>query len=331
MKGIIIKKYGDAEVLTYTSDLEAPQVGKYQVLVENYAAGLNPHDIYLRNGALASLLSDPLPIVPGLDIAGKVAAVGTGVRTLKVGDDVYGMMDAQEELAPTGFAKTGAYAEFCVTREDTLSRMPQNISFVEAASIPLVGLTAYQALVKKVQVKSGQKILINGASGGVGSMALQLANHWGLHTTAVCSQRTSDFVSTLHPHKIIDYQVTDFTQEGVQYDIIFDVVGNQSFEACQASLTANGVYISNVPTPNTFLAYQNPSLETKYGFHKRNKYNWVIPNGEDLAAITLLIEQDIVKPVVNKVFQIAEADKAHRYAEAHEAQGKIVLKIHKNG
>ncbi|MDN5214769.1 NADP-dependent oxidoreductase [Fulvivirgaceae bacterium BMA12] len=327
MKGIIIKAYGGVDVLVSTSDLPTPEFGKNQLLIENYAAGLNPHDLYLRRGLLSSLLNEELPIVPGLDIAGKVVAVGSDVTTFKEGDRVYGMMDANEQFSPTGFAKTGAYAEFCVTREETLSPTPESISFTEAASIPLAALTAYQAIVKSADAVSGQKILINGASGGVGSMAIQIARQFGLDTVAVCSKESDSFVRSLNPGKIIHYDVTDFTSQRERYDIIFDVVGNKDFAACEAHLTPDGIYISNVPNENTFMAYQNPDLEETYGFHRRNRYNWVIPEGKDLKAITQLIDQGSLKPVVNRVFDLEHAAEAHHYVENNKARGKTVLNI----
>ncbi len=327
MKGIIIKAYGGVDALVPTSDLPTPEFGKNQLLIRNYAAGLNPHDLYLRQGLLSAVLNEKLPIIPGLDIAGKVVAVGSDVTTLKEGDPVYGMMDASEQLSPSGFAKTGAYAEFCVTREDTLSITPESISFTEAASIPLATLTAYQAIVKTAEAASGQSILINGASGGVGSMAIQIAHQLGLRTIAVCSKETDNFVRSLNPGKIIHYDTTDFTSQKERYDIIFDVVGNKNFATCESHLTPDGIYISNVPNENTFMAYQNPELEETYGFHRRNKYNWVIPNGKDLKAITQLINQGSLKPVVNRVFDLEHAAEAHHYVENNKARGKTVLNI----
>ena len=327
MKAIVIEAYGTAEVLKPATNLLIPEIGENQVLIENYAAGVNPHDIYLRAGALSAFLNGKFPIIPGLDIAGKVAAIGSEVKTFKPGDYVYAMMDANKRLSSTGFAKTGAYAEFSITREDTLSEMPKNVSFMEAASIPLVALTAYQAIVGRAEAKKGQRILINGASGGVGSMSIQLANHLGLETVAVCNTETDSFVSALKPHRIIHYDTTDFTTQGEKYDIVFDIVGNKSFDVCAPCLTTEGIYISNVPNENTFKAYQNPHLEKQYGFHSRNKYNWVVPQGKDLMEITRLINQGAVKPVVSKVFNMDDASQAHHHLETGNAKGKIVLAI----
>ena len=327
MKAVVIKKYGEAEVLEVKSKINSPKIKKNQVLVDNYAASINPHDLYLRRGMLASVLETDSPIIPGLDIAGKIAAIGESVTKFSVGQNVYAMMDANDEFAASGFAKTGAYAEYSVTREDTLSLMPNILSFVEAASIPLVTLTAYQAIVKKLNARQNQKILINGASGGVGCAAIQIAHYMGLEVTAVCSEGTHNFVKSLNPMKIIHYEHFDFTKSDEKYDIIFDVVGNRNYEACQGNLTETGAYISNVPSERTFAAYQNPHNEEEYGFHKKNKYNWVIPSGKDLAEITSIINGGYLKPMIDKVFNFNEVIKAHEYVENSIPQGKNVLVI----
>ncbi len=330
MKSIILEEFGNTEVLKLSTNNKIPSINKNQILVENYSAAINPHDLYLRAGYLSPILGENFPITPGLDIAGKVIAVGENVNKFNIGDRVYGMMDANPEFAQSGFAQTGAYAEYIVTREDTLSIIPENLTFDEAASIPLVGLTAYQALIKKVKAKKEQKLLINGASGGVGSIAIQIANQIQLETTAVCHSTKNDFVSSLNPTSILHYDKEDFTASKMKFDIIFDVVGNKSFELCEQNLSENGIYISNVPTESTFKAYQNRSQEEKYGFNSKNMYNWVIPLGEDLDKISELIGKGIIKPLVNKVFNLEEVTEAHNYAESGIATGKIVLSIKKD-
>ncbi|WP_350284770.1 NADP-dependent oxidoreductase [uncultured Croceitalea sp.] len=327
MKAVMITQYGGPEVLTVKRDINIPKIEKNQVLIENYAAGLNPHDIYLRKGILASVIDDHLPIIPGLDIAGKIVATGESVTKFSVGQNVYAMMDSNNEFAKTGFAKTGAYAAYCTTREDTLSLMPNNLSYVEAATIPLVYLTAYQAIVKKLNAEKGQKILINGASGGVGCAAVQIAHYIGLEVSAVCSMHANNFMRSLNPTKIIHYEHADFTKSSEKYDIIFDVVGNKNYEVCRNNLTATGTYISNVPTNETFAVYHNPSDSEKYGFHKKNKYNWVTPSGNDLSKITSIINQGHIVPIINKVFNIDEVAKAHKHMETGISKGKNVLKI----
>ncbi|WP_437397925.1 NADP-dependent oxidoreductase [Flagellimonas lutimaris] len=326
MKSISIIVYGGPEELIINPETPVPHVADNQILVENYAAGINPHDMYLRGGFLAPFIGENFPIIPGLDIAGKVIQIGKKVQKFKIGDLVYGMMDSNEKFSRTGFAQSGAYAEFCVTREDTLSLKPEILSFEEAASIPLAALTAYQAL-RKCNPESGKTILINGASGGVGSMAVQIAKHYGLHVTAVCSEASDSFVTTLKPDSILHYDKIDFTSLKNKYDIIFDVVGNKSFELCQSHLTDNGTYISNVPNEKTFLAYQNPSEAEAYGFNVKNQFNWVLPSGADLEEISRLIEEGIIKPVVHKKFTLEEATSAHTYFDENKVNGKLVLSI----
>ena len=327
MKAVRVNSYGTYEVLEFVENLPVPKILPNQVLTDNYAVGLNPHDIYLRKGVLAGILKERLPIIPGLDIAGKIVKVGKDVEKFKVGDMVYGMMDANTTFSSTGFAKTGGYAEYSVTREDTLSLIPKGISTTEAASIPLVALTAYQALVKKAGVQANQKILINGASGGVGSMAIQIANYLDLKVTAVCHSYTNEFVSGLHPQKIINYDVKDFTTESTEYDIIFDIAGNKSYDLCKDNLSETGLYISNVPNENTLKAYQSPEKENKFGFHEKNKYNWVLPSGEDLEEISQLIMSGHVRPVVTKIFDFHAVQEAHQYMEQNIAKGKVILNL----
>ena len=327
MKAVVIKEYGEAEVLQVQNNVSYPRIEENQVVIENYAAGINPHDLYLRKGMLAPILDYGPPLIPGLDIAGKIVDIGEAVSNYSIGQNVYGMMDANAKFAKSGFAKTGAYAEYSVTRADTLSLMPHNLSFVEAASIPLVSLTAYQAIVKKVNAKQNQRILINGASGGVGCAAMQIAKHIGLEITAVCSERTNSFVESFHPSRIINYEHSNFTETREKYDIIFDVVGNKDFESCLNNLTETGIYISNVPSSNTFEAFQNPDEEEKYGFNENNKYNWVIPSGKDLAEISKMVNGGHLKATINKVFDIDRVKEAHEYTENSIPKGKNVLSI----
>ena len=329
MKRIVINQFGGTEVLTLETSKEQPSIQDNQVLVENYATSINPHDLYLRRGFLKEILGENFPIVPGLDIAGKIVDIGENISNFKIGDRVYGMMDSNIEFSKSGFAQTGSYSDYLVTREDTLSIIPANLTFEEAGSIPLVALTAYQAIIKKVKAKKEQKILINGASGGVGSIAIQIANQLGLEITAVCHSSKNDFVNSLKPNHIVHYDVLDFTKLEVKFDIIFDVVGNKNFELCEKNLTENGIYISNIPTENTIMAYQNPSEEEKFGFNTRNMFNWVVPLGKDLDKISELISKGVIKPLVNKVFNLNEVREAHKYAESNIATGKIVLSIKK--
>ncbi|MEM6813024.1 MAG: NADP-dependent oxidoreductase [Bacteroidota bacterium] len=327
MKAVVIEEYGEAEVLKVQNSISYPKVEKNQVLIENYAAGINPHDLYLRKGILEPILDYGLPLIPGLDIAGKVVKIGEAVTDFSLGQNVYGMMDANANFSKSGFAKTGAYAEYCVTRADTLSPIPHKLSFIEAASIPLVTLTAYQAIVKKVKAKENQRILINGASGGVGCAAMQISQYIGLDMTVVCSESSNSFVESFCPSNIINYEHSDFTGTKEKYDIIFDVVGNKDYVTCRTNLTKTGVYISNVPSSQTFDAFQNPGEEEKYGFNENNKYNWVIPSGKDLMEITRMIDEGHIKAKINRVFDIENVREAHEFTESSIPKGKNVLSI----
>ncbi|WLR42986.1 NAD(P)-dependent alcohol dehydrogenase [Bacillus carboniphilus] len=210
MRGVIIERYGNADVLMYTSNLAIPKVEENQVLIKNFAVSVNPLDWKIRNGNLKWVTGKRFPIVLGHDLSGTIVKVGSKVTKFQEGDQVFCMMDANQKFSKTGFAKSGAYAEYSVTREDTLSIKPASLSPINAASVPLAALTAYQAIVKKANLQEGQRILINGASGGVGMFAIQLAKVRGAHVTCVCSEENFPLVSKLGADECIDYKKGKF-------------------------------------------------------------------------------------------------------------------------
>ena len=189
MKAIVIKEFGSVDVLQYVDNYPQPVMADNQVLLKVYAAGINPLDWKIRQGQLKALLGSKFPLILGNDASGVVVAVGKLVRDFKVGDEVFCLLDANQRASWTGFAKSGAYAEYAVTRADTLAHKPKNITHQQAASIPLAALTAYQVLMHRAHIKQGDKVLINGASGGVGLFALQIAKALGANVTAICSER----------------------------------------------------------------------------------------------------------------------------------------------
>ena len=240
MKAIVIRGYGAAEVLQY-EDVEKPKIQPEQLLVKVHASSVNPIDWKTRKGMLSILTGNKFPLILGFDVAGEVVEVGSQVTRFKVGDAIYGS---------TSFPG-GAYAELAVVTESLAAPKPKNMSYEEAATVPLAALTALQALRDLGNIKSGQTVLINGASGGVGVFAVQIAKALGAEVTGVCSSKNLDLVKSLNADLVIDYTQQDFTQGNVQYDMIFDAVAKRSFSDSRKVLKPNGVYVSTLPTPGS--------------------------------------------------------------------------------
>jgi NADPH:quinone reductase-like Zn-dependent oxidoreductase len=264
MKAIIISRYGSPEVLQY-EDVETPQIRPEQLLIKVHASSVNPIDWKTRKGMLSILTGNRFPLILGFDVAGEVLEVGSQVTRFKVGDAIYGS---------TNFPG-GAYAEFTVVSENLAAHKPINMTYEQAATVPLAALTALQALRDLGNVKSGQKVLINGASGGVGIFAVQIAKVLGAEVTGVSSSKNLDFVKSLNADLVIDYTLQDFTEGNVQYDIIFDVVAKRVFSDCRKVLKPNGVFISTLPNPDVILQIALtaflPGQKVKFVLEKPNK------------------------------------------------------------
>lgn len=323
MKAVIINRFGASDVLEINNNLPQPVVNDNQVMVNVKAAGVNPLDWKIRKGMLRMILGANFPMVLGNDAAGVIVKCGRRVKDFKVGDNVYCMLDPSKKPSFFGFAKTGSYAEYAVTREDTLSLMPKTLSYEEAASIPLCGLTAYQVLVNKVKLEKGSKILINGASGGVGVFATQIAKALGAEVTAVCGTKNVELMKKLGADRVIDYTKHNFLELPDKYDVCYDIVVGITYRESKKVLTDNGVYISNLASPIfVFL----PFLRRVKLFKKRT-FAWVEPCGEDLQRISEMINKGQIRPVIDKVFSIDEVRSAHEHSENGKVAGKIVLKL----
>ncbi len=325
MKAIVINQYGGSEVLEYKEDIPVPKCGANQVLISVKASSINPLDWKTRAGDLRYILNSNFPLILGNDVSGTIVKVADDVEGFSVGDDVYCMLDANIKPSLNGFAKSGGYAEYAVTRAGTLCMKPQCLSHVEAAAVPLAALTAYQSLSHIAKIQIGQKVLINGASGGVGLFAVQIAKAFGAEVVAVCSERNKALLLDLGADSVIDYRKTDFTQSGTQYDVVYDVVSNKSFKECRNVLTNTGVFIYNVPSLYSLISPLFYPLACAFGRKKRLRHAWVKSSGEDLKAIRQLIEEKKVRPVVGSVFSLAEAMRAHDAGEGSKSHGKIVL------
>jgi len=313
MKAVLYRRLGGPEVLEYT-DVPEPVIGHRQLLLRVHATAVNPVDWKFRKGT-PRIPFLPLPRIPGSDIAGEIVRVGTSVTRFQSGEAVYGM------LSP--LSSRGGCAEFAAVPEGNVARKPKNLSFVEAAAVPLAGLTALKALRDLGRIARGQAVLINGASGGVGSFAVQIARLYGAEVTAVTSRKNLEFVRTLGAHHAIDYATEDFTAAPSRYDIIVDAVGNRSFGRCRAALRPGGIYLSTLPALSTVLGMvAGPLLGGK-----RARLVNLWPNGKELEQLTAWIEAGQLRPQIDRVLPLAKTAEAHALSEAGHARGKIVIDV----
>jgi NADPH:quinone reductase-like Zn-dependent oxidoreductase len=238
VKAILTEKYGDVDVLKL-HEMEKPAIQENEILVQVHAFSINPVDWKIRRGDLKLLAGRKPPRILGGDYAGVVAEVGKQITDYKIGDEVFGMVNA---------FKGGTYAEFVRVKKEEIGLKPQNLNFEEAASLPLVSLTAYQSLVDQGQLQPGHHVLINGCSGGVGLSGLQIAKALDSRVTGVCSARNFELAKEMGADHIIDYTKEDVLQEKNVYDIFFDAVGNQSFSQAKETLKPHGIYVTTLPS-----------------------------------------------------------------------------------
>ena len=314
MKAIVYHNYGSPDVLK-CEEIEKPTAGDDEVLIEVRAASVNPLDWHFVRGIpyflrMMAGLSKPRSTRLGVDLAGKVEAVGRNVTRFKPGDEVFG----------TGH---GAFAEYACSRENKLALKPARLTFEQAAAVPVAAITALQGLRDKGQIQDGQKVLINGAAGGVGTFAVQIAKSLGAHVTGVCSARNVDMVRSIGADHVIDYIKEDFAQKGQRYDLILDNVGNRSFSDCRRVMIAKGILVSNGG-----------------GSLKENEGSWLGPITGSIAALALspfmsqkmvtilasvtttdltalkeLMDAGKVTPVIDRCYTLSEVPEAIRYLE----------------
>lgn len=311
MKAVTINRYGSIDVLAY-SDIEQPQITPNQLLVKIHATSINPFDWKIRQGQLQLLSGFNFPIVLGSDLSGVVLEVGEAVENFEPGDEIYTFINP---------LVGGAYAEYAAVPANTAALKPKNMTYSQAAAVPIAGLTAFQGLLDLGQIRPGQKVLINGASGGVGTFALQIAKAMKAEVIGVCSSNNITLVESLGANRVIDYNQIDFTQESEQYDIIFDAVGKETFSACENVLKSEGIYISTLPTVENLA----PTFFTLFVPGKKSKLVLAQPNPRDLIAIRELIEDGLVKSIIDRTYKLAEIAEAHAYSEMGHAAGKIVV------
>ena len=312
MKAVVIRRYGAAEVLQY-EDVEQPKIEPTQLLVKVRASSVNPIDWKIRQGMLSLIIGNKFPKILGFDVAGDVVEVGSGVTRFKPGDPIYGS---------TSFPG-GGYAEFAAIPENLATLKPTNLSYEEAAAVPLAALTALQALPDQGNIQTGQTVLINGAAGGVGIFAVQIAKALGAVVTGVSSTKNLDLVKSLGADRVIDYTQQDFAEDTAQYDIIFDAVGKRSLSETKKVLKPNGVYITTVPSPKVLLE----SVLTAFLPGRKAKFLFEKPNAKDLLFLKELIEAGKIRAVIDRTYPLQELAAAHGYSETGRAVGKIAIAV----
>lgn len=312
-KAVVIHRYGAAEEMRL-ADVRQPVIRPYQMLVKVFATSLNPIDWKIRQGQVRLLTGNTFPMILGFDVSGEVVQVGDRVTRFRPGDAIYAQLSG---------LPGGAYAEYAAVSEQVAALKPGNMTHVEAAAVPLAALTALQALRDLGRLEVGQTVLINGASGGVGTFAVQIAKALGADVTAVCRGKNAELVKQLGADRVIDYTRQDFTQEAIQYDIVFDVVGQRSLSNCKPVLQPKGIYITTQPYPKNYWQ----SLLTRFTSGPSYKVVVVKPSGDDLAYLKVQIEAGRIRSVIDRTYPLSEAAAAHAYSETGRAVGKIVLTI----
>lgn len=332
MKAFIMDRYGKADVLR-AGEAPEPVLRDDDVLVQIHATGVNPLDAKIRNGEFKLLLPYRLPLILGNDMAGVVVRVGAGVRQFKVGDEVYARPDDD---------RIGTFAEFIAVRESSLALKPKTLTMEQAAAMPLVALTAWQALVERGGLKKGQKVLIHAGSGGVGTVAIQLARHLGATVATTASAANAAMLRQLGADIVIDYKNDDFSLLLNDYDLVLDTQGGVTQKKSVAVLKRGGrmVGIAGPPDPDFARARGlNPLVglvmrALSYGIRKKTRaagasysFLYMGASGEQLRRIAGLTDAGAIRPVVDRVFPFAETREALAYVETGRAKGKVVIKV----
>ncbi len=309
MKAVQIEKFGTPDVLKIT-ELDQPKPKQNELLVRVKTVSINPLDYKVRNGSLSPLLKLRLPFIIGSDFAGIVESTGNKVQNFKPGDRVFG------SLSPF---RSGACAEYITVNAAQVAPIPDEVSFDEAAAIPIAGLTALHALRDMAKISEGEKVLINGASGGVGSFAVQLAKIMKAQVTGVCSTANVQFVTELGADKVIDYKKESFLTLTEKYDLFFDVVSNATLKNAQRVLSQNGMYVATLPSPlKLFKSFISP---------QKVKIVMVKKRVDDLNYLAELTAKKKLKVVISKSFSLDDIRQAHAAIENGKVKGKLVVVI----
>ncbi|MGH2383325.1 MAG: NAD(P)-dependent alcohol dehydrogenase [Candidatus Limnocylindria bacterium] len=322
MKAIVQEEYGPPNVLQ-PKEIDKPAVGDHDVLVRVQAAAVHPGDYFVLTGLpyvvrLAFGIRKPKNGVPGRDVAGSVEAVGKDVTRFQAGDEVF------------GWCTTGVLAEYACAEESNFARKPVNLTFEQAAAVAVSGTTALQALRDHGEVQPEQKVLIAGASGGVGTFAVQIAKAFGAEVTGVCSTRNVDMVRSIGADHVIDYTKEDFTQSGQRYDVILDNVEDHSLSECRRVLASQGTYIPNRGTGGRWIGPLGRIAKARMvSLFVRQRLRPFLSkeNTEDLFHLKELIESGKVTPVIDRTYPLSKSAEALAYVAEGHARGKVAISV----
>ena len=321
MKAILCRRYGSPDVLT-CEETEKPEPGDGQVLIAVRAASVNPLDWHSMRGEpypfrLVSGLGKPKEPRVGADVAGRVEAVGRSVTRFKPGDEVFGV-------------SRGAFAEYACTAEANLAAKPSGVTFEQAAAVPVAGFTALQGLRDKGRIQPGQKVLINGAAGGVGTFAVQIAKVLGAEVTGVCGTWNVELVRSIGADHAVDYTREDFTASSRRYDVMLDCIGNRSLSSCRRVLTRDGIYVAIGARTGRWIAplpgFLSMLVVSRF-VSQRLAPMVARVNAEDLGILRGYLEAGRITPVIDRQYGLTEVPEALRYLEAGHARGKVVIAV----
>ena len=313
MKAAVIREFGPPYVF-HIENMPMPVIKEDEVLVKVHASSVNPIDWKTRKGNLKFILGSAFPIILGYDVSGEVVETGKRVKKFKKGDLVFSRLDRK-------FG--GAYAEYAVGSESTFALKPEKLSHEEAAAIPLAALTALQGLRDLGKMKKDDKVLLIGAASGVGHFAVQIVNILGGESWAVSSLRHQKLIDSLNPSHFIDYTREDYKQLDGQFDIVFDIVGTETFLTCKHLLRPKGIYITTLPRPKVLIH----RAITMFVTQKKVKTFVMKSHGTDLELLNKWMEEGKFRVNIDRIFPLDKIADAHQYSEEGHAEGKIVIKI----
>lgn len=313
MKAVVTSGYGPVSVLS-VEDVEKPQIGDEEILVRIRACSVNPIDWKIRSGQAKIMSGLTPPKILGGDFSGTVDAVGNRVTDFRVGEEIWGHFSA---------AKGGAYAEQIKVDSNNICLKPKNFDFIEAASVPLAGLTAYQSMVYGGGAKSGNEILINGCTGGVGSSAVQIGKYLDCRVTGVCSTKNIEFAKRIGVDEIVDYKQDDVLQLNREFDSIYDFVGNMSFKKTKHLLKENGSFVTAIP--GTLLYFFGGMVNR---FRSKKSIGMLVrSSSKNLETLKIMAESEKLVPTVEKVYPLDQVQEAHTRSESGRVVGKLVLTV----